>query len=116
MGKLEERILAKTELFLSSILEMRFGDGTGQDLQVKLARKEILAFLRQELSSYRREIEKEVEELAVDGLLTDGGHHKQWYLEKILKVIGVDLIKLRKELNTPNKKGDYWDWEDGIAP
>ena len=59
MGKLEERILAKTELFLSSILEMRFGDGTGQDLQVKLARKEILAFLRQELSSYRREIEKE---------------------------------------------------------
>ena len=37
MGKLEERILAKTELFLSSILEMRFGDGTGQDLQVKLA-------------------------------------------------------------------------------
>ena|SRR3990167_7672900 len=80
------------------------------------ADKDVKDFIRQSLLSYRREIEKEVEELAVDGLLTDGGHHKQWYLEKILKVIGVDLIKLRKELNTPNKKGDYWDWEDGIAP
>lgn len=34
---------AELEFKLNAILEMRFGDGTGQDLQVKLARKEILS-------------------------------------------------------------------------
>ena len=28
-------------------------------------------------------------ELATDGLQTDGGHHKQWYLEEIAKACGV---------------------------
>lgn len=57
-----------------------------------------------------------IRELAIEGLLTDGEHHKQWYLEEILKVIRVDLDELRKELNTPDKDGDYYDWEAGIAP
>src|SRR3990167_2918328 len=105
MGKLEDKIIQRFRSIWNP-----------SGPSAKRVGEIIESFLRQELSSYRREIEKEVEELAVDGLLTDGGHHKQWYLEKILKVIGVDLIKLRKELNTPNKKGDYWDWEDGIAP
>lgn len=30
-------------------------------------------------------------ELAIEGLQTDGGHHKQWYLEEIAKTLGVDL-------------------------
>lgn len=34
---------AEFELKLTMILAMRFGDGTGQDLQVKLAKKEIMA-------------------------------------------------------------------------
>ena len=54
---------------------------------------------------------KEIKELAIHGLLTDGGHHKQWYLEEILKALGYNLKELRRELN----KEDY-DWEEGIAP
>lgn len=50
-------------------------------------------------------------ELAVDGLLTDGGHHKQWYLEEIIKALGMDLDTIREDL----RDNDY-DWEDGIAP
>jgi len=34
---------AEFELKLTMILAMRFGDGTGQDLQVNLAKKEIMA-------------------------------------------------------------------------
>lgn len=52
-----------------------------------------------------------VKKLAIEGLMTDGAHHKQWYLEEILKAIGVDLKDLRETL----RKTDY-DWEDGIAP
>ncbi len=55
-------------------------------------------------------IEK-IKELAIDGLLTDGGHHKQWYLEKIIVELGFDLEKIREKLN----EEDY-DWEKGIAP
>jgi hypothetical protein len=55
-------------------------------------------------------IEK-VKELATNGLLTDGGHHKQWYLEEILKALDVNLDELKKELNSE----DY-DWEPGIPP
>jgi hypothetical protein len=50
-------------------------------------------------------------ELMIDGLLIDGGHHKQWYLEEALKALGVDLTELAAEL----KPLDY-EWEPGIAP
>jgi len=115
MGKLEDKIIYKKIKDIIGEFQF-FLNHPNKGFDILQTSQKIHDLLRQELLSYRREIEKEVEELAVDGLLTDGGHHKQWYLEKILKVIGVDLIKLRKELNTPNKKGDYWDWEDGIAP
>jgi hypothetical protein len=52
-----------------------------------------------------------VEELCTDGLLTDGGHHKQWYLEQILETIGVDLTDLRTQLVD---KG--YAWEPGVEP
>ena len=52
-----------------------------------------------------------IEDLAIDGLMTDGGHHKQWYLEQILIKSGVNLDNLRKDLD---KEG--YGWEDGIAP
>jgi len=51
--------------------------------------------------------------LATNGLLTDGGHHKQWYLEEILKALDVDLGELRKELNSEEPA---YDWEPGIPP
>jgi len=46
--------------------------------------------------------------LCTDALTTDGGHHKQWYLEKILLFVtgshAWNHLKKRHE------------WEDGIAP
>ncbi len=50
-------------------------------------------------------------DFAISGLLTDGGHHKQWYLERILLDLGVDLVELKREL-----AGDDYEWEPGIAP
>lgn len=44
----------------------------------------------------------------VEALTTDGGHHKQWYLEEILKTIvgNEEFSKLKKHL----------EWEGGIPP
>jgi hypothetical protein len=36
--------------------------------------------------------EKKVCQLALEGLLTDGDSHKQWYLEEILRIYGEDDI------------------------
>jgi len=52
-------------------------------------------------------------DFAVNGLLTDSAHHKQWYLERILLDLGVDLVELRRELIGD---GGGYDWEPGIAP
>lgn len=32
-----------------------------------------------------------IRELVENGILTDGGHHKQWYLVKIGEVVGIDI-------------------------
>ena len=32
-----------------------------------------------------------VKTLILNGLITDGAHHKQWYLEQIAKILGIDL-------------------------
>lgn len=45
-----------------------------------------------------------LKDLIEDGLCTDGGHHKQWYLEKIAKTLGIKL------------DGKDTEWESGIAP
>lgn len=34
---------------------------------------------------------KQIRELVSDGLQTDGGHHKQWYLAQIAKIVGIDI-------------------------
>ena len=44
-----------------------------------------------------------MEMLTGEGLRTDGGHHKQWYLEEIAKKLGIDIEKLTY-------------FEKGIAP
>lgn len=54
---------------------------------------------------------EDMRELAIEGLLTDGGHHKQWYLEQILVKMGVDIDALLEELET----GGY-SFDRGIAP
>lgn len=54
---------------------------------------------------------EKVAQLAVYGLLTDGGHHKQWFLQEILAALGERPDKIRGVL----QEQDY-DWEDGIPP
>ncbi len=44
--------------------------------------------------------------LSIEALETDSSHHKQWYLEQILKVLVSD--KKFEELK--------YKWEEGIAP
>ena len=42
--------------------------------------------------------EETIKQLCINGLVTDGEHHKQWYFEEILKILGVDLEKLFDDL------------------
>jgi len=51
-------------------------------------------------------------QLAVYGLCTDGGHHKQWFLEQILEALGIDPREPSKALT----EDGYEPWEPGIAP
>lgn len=44
-------------------------------------------------------------DLVKEGLETDGGHHKQWYLEQIALALGVDSIWIEEH-----------EGEKGIAP
>lgn len=60
---------------------------------------------------YEYTLKKEIKKLAIDGLVTQEGHHKQWYIEKILKVLGYNLDDVRQEAY---KEG--YVWEDGIPP
>jgi hypothetical protein len=55
----------------------------------------------------------DVKDLCINGLLTDGAHHKQWYFEQILKRIIPNYNK--QEFIIDNQLFDY-EWEDGIAP
>ena len=48
---------------------------------------------------------------ALMGLLTDGAHHKQWCLVRILEELGENLVTLRADLNVL----DY-DFDQGAAP
>ncbi len=53
---------------------------------------------------------------AIHGLLTDGGHHKQWALERVLESLGIDFKELRIILRTGVDENEWYEWEDGIAP
>lgn len=55
---------------------------------------------------------EEAIQLALDAIFTDGEHHKQWYLDQIVRVLVADdeeYQKLRKDAK------DYG-WDEGIAP
>lgn len=51
-----------------------------------------------------KKLREKIKKLAIEGLTTDGGHHKQWYLEEILKIVGYNTKELQK----------IYDWEEGI--
>lgn len=46
--------------------------------------------------------------LALEGLTTDGAHHKQYYLERIVETLGVSIEKFTEQNGV--------EWERGIAP
>lgn len=48
-----------------------------------------------------------VADLAIEALYTDGAHHKQWYLECILRYLHVGLDEIRAQTG---------DWQEGIVP
>ena len=51
---------------------------------------------------------KKITDLVIDALCTDGGHHKQFFLETLLRLlVSSDTFADLKE---------SFDWEDGIAP
>lgn len=50
--------------------------------------------------------ESTVYELVISALQIEGEHHKQWYLEQILKQLGHDPKEMREK--------PYWD--EGVAP
>lgn len=57
-------------------------------------------------------LKMKIQHAAIDGLQCDGKHHKQFYLEAILHMTGVNLEALAaKMLNETGKA-----WEKGIAP
>ena len=47
---------------------------------------------------------RDAKDLIIEGLRTDGAHHKQWYLERLADLLGLDLGPLRDG------------YEEGIAP
>ena len=79
-----------------------------QRLRYAEARVEVEARVRGEMRQERSDWQekarvanwavRKTKELATDALVTDGGHHKQWFLERILTQLGVDLVVLEKEL------------------
>jgi hypothetical protein len=46
-------------------------------------------------------------ELLKEGLQTDGSHHKQWYLNEVLKLID---IKIAEDVEK------HWTYDAGISP
>ena len=49
-----------------------------------------------------------VADMLLAALTTDGGHHKQWYLERAMRAISGDAYV--------DSAKDELQWEDGIAP
>lgn len=54
----------------------------------------------------KKQKKREIYLLVIDALQTDGAHHKQWYLERILEALGYDIDAIQ---SAPT-------WDDGIAP
>lgn len=47
-------------------------------------------------------------ELALHGLTTEGQHHKQWYLEQIVRTLGINPEHFAETTG--------YRWEPGVAP
>lgn len=58
--------------------------------------------------------EQRVIDLILDYGWIDGGHHKQWVLTEILKILMGDAYDAW--LEDYNSDEEYSDWDEGIAP
>lgn len=48
---------------------------------------------------------------------TDGGHHKMWVIDQMVRtLLKDDYDKFVKEYEKPDKNDDYYEWDTGIAP
>ena len=54
--------------------------------------------MKEELTDIDNE---KLKELIEESLMTDGGHHKQWYTEEIARELGIDISKLDYEKGIP---------------
>lgn len=45
----------------------------------------------QKVQCYTPDVIERVKNLISEGLCTDGGHHKQWYLEQIAKELWIEV-------------------------
>jgi len=61
--------------------------------------------------------------LAASGIFTDGGHHKQWYLDQIVRVLTGDDKEYRSfrhdhQSVSFDEDGDaiFYEWDEGISP
>lgn len=52
--------------------------------------------------------------LCVNGLEIDGAHHKQWFLEQIMR----EVLPVNESVATvkAQQQAEGFDWEEGIAP
>ncbi len=96
------------ETELTAVTEQR--DEALSDLEF---RRDLYALQTKQLDDVREQRDRLAEnnnriiELLKDGLQTDGSHHKQWYLNEVLKLINTDIAK-DVEM--------HWTHDKGIAP
>lgn len=62
---------------------------------------------RYDMTTYDDDKIKALITTVIDVLTYDGGHHKQWALEVVLRTLAPDKFHEYKE---------EYEWEDGIAP
>lgn len=82
---------AKEDLVLRQILELRFGDGTGKNLQIDLAVKEIQSLLKKDREGVAREFEYKLRHGKLD----------EWDEER-----GTSILSEKKVLRAIKSKGE----------
>ena len=102
------KTLEELQTELTAVTEQR--DEALSDLEF---RRDLYALQTKQLDDVREQRDRLAEnnnriiELLKDGLQTDGSHHKQWYLNEVLKLINTDIAK-DVEM--------HWTHDKGIAP
>lgn len=47
---------------------------------------------------------------------TDGGHHKQWILDQLVRILSDDYIQWVKNYENGEDGPKTYEWDEGIAP